>query len=112
MYHLLSGNRPAVTEGTLAKESGKLRRPLALFRTALCAMAAVRINPGAHHCKKENVSSCSKGLSLSHKGERDPNIYSKMHEIGGLYAKGNKDMQKGRWDVFAFIHRKKMWTRM
>ena len=75
-------------------------------------MAAIRINPGAHHCKEENVSSYSKGLSLSHKGERDPNIYSKMDEIGGLYAKRNKYMQKGQWDVFAFIHRKKMWTRM
>lgn len=112
MYHLLSGNLPAVTEGTLAKESGKLRRPLALFRTALCAMAAIRINPGAHHCKKENVSSYSKGLSLSHKGEWDPSIYSKMDEIGGLYAKRKKATQIGQWDVFALIHRKKMWTRM
>lgn len=81
MHHLLSGNPPAVTEGTLAKESGKLRRPLALLRTALCAVAAVRSNPGAHHRKKENAFSYSKGQSFSHKGEWNPIICSKMDEI-------------------------------
>lgn len=112
MHHLLSGNPPAVTEETLVKESGKLRRPLPLLGTALCAMAVIGINPGTHHCKKENVSSYSKGLSFSHKGEWNPIICSKMDEFGGLYAKRNKPTQIGRWDVFALIHRKKMWTRM
>lgn len=69
IHHLLSGNPPAVMGGTLAKESGKLRRPLPLLVTALWTMAAIWSNPGAPHLKEEDVSAYSKGISFSHKEE-------------------------------------------